>query len=363
MVPKLKELSIRNVDLENLLFLEKFPQLENLYVTHCRLKELSGIECQKELREASFYQNEISDITPLQYLTKLTAVNINENHVSDLSPLKNRTELTVLGAAYNRISDISPLEGLSKLDSLELDFNEIQDIHAIKNLQELHYLGLAHNQIKDFSPVMELDQLLGFRIGENPGQNIEDLIFLPRLAIESSFGEDEKLKQEAQEILIQFYPDEELIAQDMIKGDLNEDGITDLAIMGGPDPEDTRYDEREIYLFIRQMDGSLQPLTSIATLGPYSGGVYGDPYEGMLISDGRLVVKVYGGSSWRWGFTNIYEYENGEMKEKWELSLAERTVESGYNFTILNKEDGSYRSYVVAREGGKQNASYCRRSW
>lgn len=204
MVPKLKELSIRNVDLENLLFLEKFPQLENLYVTHCRLKELSGIECQKELREASFYQNEISDITPLQYLTKLTAVNINENHVSDLSPLKNRTELTVLGAAYNRISDISPLEGLSKLDSLELDFNEIQDIHAIKNLQELHYLGLAHNQIKDFSPVMELDQLLGFRIGENPGQNIGNLIFLPRLEIESSFGEDEKLQQEAQEILDQF---------------------------------------------------------------------------------------------------------------------------------------------------------------
>ena len=399
MVPKLEELSIRNVDLKNLLFLEKFPQLENLHVTHCRLKELSGIECQKELRDVSFYQNEISDIsplesckkleglslafneisdisvlaslpelsevgiqgnrisdiTPLQYLTKLTGVNINENQVSDLSSLKNRTELTVLGAAYNRISDISPLEGLSKMDSLALDYNEIQDIRAIKSMQKLQYLGLSYNQIQDFTPVMKLNQLLGFRMGENPGQNIGNLIFLPRLEIESSFGEDEKLQQEAQEILDQFYPDEGLIAQDMVKGDLNGDGINDLAVMGGADPEDAGYDdEREIYLFIRQMDGSVHPLTSIATLGPYSGGVYGDPYEGMSISDGRLVVKVYGGSSWRWGFTNIYEYENGEMKEKWELSLAERTLEPGYDFTILNKEDGSYRSYVVAREGGSR---------
>lgn len=311
MIPELKELSIRNVDLENLLFLEKFPQLENLYVTRCRLRELLGIECQKELRDVSFYQNEISDI--------------------------------------------SPLEGLSKMDSLALDYNEIQDIRAIQGMRKLQYLGLSYNQIQDFTPVMELNHLLGIRMGENPGQNIGDLIFLPRLAIESSFGEDEKLQQEAQEILDQFYPDEELIAQDMVNGDLNGDGITDLAVMGGADPEDAGYDdEREIYLFIKQLDGSLHPLTSIATLGPCSGGVYGDPYEGMLISGGRLVVKVYGGSSWRWGFTNIYEYENGEMKEKWELSLAERTLEPGYDFTILNKEDNSYRSYVAAGEGGSR---------
>lgn len=395
MVPELEELAISNVDLEDLTFLKDLPQLKNLYVTYCGLEDLSGIECQKELRDVSFYQNKlsdisplenckkldglslaynelkdisvlaslpelsgvgiqgnkISDITPLQGLAKLTGVNLNENQISDLSPLKNLTELTVLGAAYNQISDISPLEGLVKLDNLALDYNEIQDIHVIENMPGIQYLGLSNNQIQDFTPVMDLPQLLFFRMGENPAQDIGDLVFLPKLEIESSFQEDEDQQQEAQEILDRFCPDKEFIAQDMVKGDLNGDGVTDLAIMGGADPEDAGVDDmREIYPLIRQADGSYQPLASIATLGPYSGGVYGDPYGGMLISDGRLVVKVYGGSSWRWGYTDIYEYENGEMKEKWELSIEERTTEPGYDFTVLDKEDGSYRSYVAAGE-------------
>ena len=93
-------------------------------------------------------------------------------------------------------------------------------------------------------------------------------------------------------------------------------------------------------------------------MDPYSGGVYGDPYDGILISDGRLVVKAYGGSNWRWGFTNIYEYEKGEMEEKWVLDLSENVFYPGYDFTITDKENGTCRSYAVAgeweREGGER---------
>lgn len=396
MIPELEELSIRGVELENLAFLEDFPQLKNLYVIDCGLGDISGIECQKELRDISFFQNtisdisplesckkvevlslafneikdisalasmtelseagiygnKISDISPLQHLTKLRRINLNANRITDLSPLRDLTELTGLGASYNQISDISPLEGQTKLDNLALDYNEIQDIRVLGNMLMLRYLGLYHNQIKDFTPVAGHTQLLFCSVGENPGQDhIGDLVFLPRLVIGSGFSGEEEMQQEVQEILDRFYPDEGLIPEDMVRGDLNGDGIADLAITGLEEEAYGEYeDERKVYLFLRQTDGSLRPLTPVDTLEPHSGGVYGDPYEGILITDGKLMVKVYGGSNWRWGYTNIYQYENGEMKEKWEMSIEENVFCPGYAFCITNAEDGSYRQYVIAGE-------------
>lgn len=124
-----------------------------------------------------------------------------------------------------------------------------------------------------------------------------------------------------------------------------------MVITGLGEAEDDWYDDgRKIYPFLMQEDGSIRTLPPIDTLGPNSGGPYGDPYEGILITDDRLVVKVYGGSSWRWGYTNIYQYENGEMKEKWELEIEDFAGSPGRDFYITNKEEGSCLQYVIAGE-------------
>lgn len=396
MTSELEALSIQYVESKDLLFLKNLPQLKSLYVVGCGLEDISGIECQKELLDISLFRNELSDISllknckkvkilslafndikdisalaalteltevgiygnqisdiePLRYLTKLEKVNLNDNQITDLSPLKDLTKLTALGASYNRISDISPLEGMIKLDNLALDYNEIQDIHVIKNMPLMRYLGLYHNQIKDFSPIIGLTQLLFFSAGENPGQDhIGDLVFVPRLVLWDGLSEKEEQRQEAQTILDQFYPEEALTAEDMVKGDLDGDGIADLAVTAPDETANEEYgDGRKIYLFLGQADGSFQILTTIDTMGAGCGGIYGDPYDGILITDGRLVVKVYGGSNWRWGYTDIYQYENGEMKKKWELGMEEYVFTPGYDFYITNTEDSSRRQYVIAGE-------------
>ena len=376
MTPELEELAISDMELEDLSFLEYFPQLKILSVWDCGLEDISGIEYQRELREITFSGNVIGDFDPLKnckkvesltlayseikdisFLTslpELREVDFHSNQVADLSPLRSMTEITSLDASYNQISDISPLEGMTKLDSLDLDYNEIRDIHAIRKLPMLRYLRLYHNQIQDFSPALELTQLWTLSIGENPGQShIGNLVFLPRLVIGSGFCENDEIQQEAQEILNRFYPD--LTAEDMVKGDLNGDGIVDLAITGLDETVNSEADDgRKIYPFLGQADGSLRALLPVGVRGPNSGGTHGDPYRGILITDGRLVVKDSGGSNWYWESTNIYQYKKGEMKETWQLGISGFAF-CGYDFYITNVEDGSYRRYVIAMDGEEES--------
>ena len=378
MIPELEELAISDMELEDLSFLEYFPQLKILSVRDCGLEDISGIEYQRELREITFFGNvignfdplknckkvesltlaysEIKDISFMTFLPELREVDFHSNQVADLSPLRSMTEITSLDASYNQISDISPLEGMTKLDSLDLDYNEIWDIHAIRKLPMLRYLRLYHNQIQDFSPALELTQLWSLSIGENPGQShIGNLVFLPRLVIGSGFCENDEIQQEAQEMLDRFYPDEELTAEDMVKGDLNGDGIVDLAITGLDETVNSEADDgRKIYPFLGQADGSLRTLLPVGVRGPNSGGTHGDPYGGILITDGRLVVKDSGGSNWYWESTNIYQYKKGEMKETWQLGISGFAF-CGYDFYITNVEDGSYRRYVIAMDGEEES--------
>lgn len=395
--PKLQELYISNVELGDIEFLEQLPQLNSLYIIACGVKDISPVQSQKELTDVSFYgnaieniwplrsckkiqilslshndieditalasltgleevgleRNRISNIEALQWLPNLKKVNFNYNQVSDLSPLAEQTGLIGLGAYCNQISDVTPLQKLTELENLSLDINEIQDISALKGMSKLQYLGLSYNQISDFTPICGLKQLVYLTVGENPGQNLGDLIFVPNLVIvSSSFEVDEELQQEAQGYLDRYYPEKELMVEDMVKGDLNGDGLNDVVVVGLSEiNEDEVYDDRrKAYPFIAQPGGGYKLVDPFRIYGPDSGGMYGDPYQGMLISDGRLVIQVYGGSSWRWGYTNIYEYENGEMTEKWELEIEHCTHTSGYNYKINNKENGDYRFYVIAGE-------------
>ncbi|MCM1127293.1 MAG: leucine-rich repeat domain-containing protein [Lachnospiraceae bacterium] len=232
MVPELEELHLLEIDLENLYFLEKFPQLKSLTAAYCGLQDISGLEYQKELQRINLQDNqitdlpflrnrgnlialyisdnlisdiapleeltgletlylegnEIQDIDPLEGLRELRNLNLSNNKIQDITPLEGLRELRTLDLSNNEIQDIDSLEGLAKLRNLDLGYNKIQNIRVVENLQMLCHLNLYHNQIKDFSPALEPASLTYISVGENPGQNqIGDLVFLPDCCLTAVF--------------------------------------------------------------------------------------------------------------------------------------------------------------------------------
>ncbi len=380
MLSNLRELYILRSGLTDISFVKKLPELEEISFYGNEIQNISPLAVCKNLKVLSLGFNKIEDITPLaeltglkelglqgnqikdiealRFLPELEGVNLNGNQITDLSPLSGKTGLTALGAGYNQIKDISPLKGMNQLYNLALDMNQISDIRVLAEMTQLEHLGLAYNQIEDFEPVKGMEKLFLLSVMGNPGQDIGNLIFVPMLNMGSGGMLTKEDIGEAQEYLDLYYPGQEIEAGDIVWGDLNGDGIKDLAIAGLSERDEDMYDMycRKIYPFLGQKDGSLRPLDGIETLDPESGGIYGDPYQGMIITDKKLVIQVYGGSNWRWGDTRVYEYENGSMVEKWKMEINHWLMTEGLDWRIYDGERNLYQSYAIAGDiEGKKN--------
>ena len=305
MIPELEELWIYNVKLSNLDFLEQFPQLKELAVVSCELEDISGIRYQKEL----------------------TGVNLSNNVIQNIWPLRT----------------------CKKLESFSCDGNKIQNIDVLKYLTKLQFLDLANNQIEDIEPLTGLTGLQYLDIRDNPGQNIGDLIFLPELIFGNGvFSQNEENLREAQNILENFYPNKGLKAKDMVKGDLNGDGIVDIAIAvlkeGNSCFEPDDYGK--IYIFVGRENKTIQQLTPIDIVDPGYEGYYG----GMLIMERGLAVRVgYSSTSGEDTYTSIYEYVEGEMREKWKLEAGKDYGDHkpGFDFWITDIENQQEKHYVI----------------
>lgn len=326
-IEKTEELHVSNMGtFEDL---KKMPHVKRLYI---RIDWWSEIqfdltrELAPELEELNIEGGTFKDVDFLEQLPQLRKLNMTNCGVEDISGIRYQKEL------------------------LELSFcrNQIEDIRILENLSELERLNLSGNQIKDFEPITGLTGLVKLNIRGNPGQNIGDLIFLPKLEIGSCFSTDEKLQKEAQEILNQYYPEQEITADDMVKGDLNGDGITDLAIAGLTASEESSYlEKRELYVFLGQSDSKLRPLKPFETAG--TDGRCTD--EEIMIADGRLVIKTEG-----YGVQiHIYQYEKEERREEWEQRIYGLTSGPGLDIFIYDWKKGLEYYYAEAYDEGGES--------
>jgi len=119
-------------------------------------------------------------------------------------------------------------------------------------------------------------------------------------------------------------------------GDLNKDGVADLAVLIEADSlvkslKEWENDQRPRILFaaFRQPDGqySLSVQSNESILLSNDGGVFGDPFEALEINRGSIVVRFYGGSSDRWSYVYRWRYQNKD----WFLIGATYTASSTHN--------------------------------
>lgn len=372
----LEELNMIGCGLKEISFVESLPQLTSISFYENEIEDISPLAVCKGLKILSLAYNEISDITPLSQLSKLeelglqyndisdagilcklndlVGVNLTANRISDLAPFEELTNLTNLGLAANEIVDISPLASLKSLYNLSLDANQIQDISPLFGMTEMEWLGLSWNQIQDFTPIQGMEKLFFLSVTDNPSQDIGDLILTPDLSIGTWYTDRTGEMEALNPLLDSAFPGHEIEIEDFATGDMNGDGISDVAITGysgevrAEDGSISQWGERNVYLFLGSAQGAYIYRDKVEVMGPDQGGMYGDPYEGIAIAGGKLVIKCYGGSNFRWGFTDIYEWETGGLTLLYELSLDNWIGgNGGYDWYVTDVKAGTEKKYAI----------------
>ena len=98
-------------------------------------------------------------------------------------------------------------------------------------------------------------------------------------------------------------------------GDLDRDGIAEKVIVYNT--TDTTEDGivREIRVLKRSgTKWNLWKKSRNAVLKSREGGMMGNPFEGIEITNGILIISFSGGSSWKWFYADKYRFQHNEFE-------------------------------------------------
>ena len=361
-MPQLQCLSLYETPIDDLAVLEKLPELVELSLSgNENAKHIEAVGTLIKMQDLGIQYCGIEDISFLSGLTELRGVNLNGNSITDITPLAGLKKLERLGLAENRIGDISAIEGMCNLFDLALDGNEIRDISALTELSHLNQTGLSDNQIEDLSPLAGKEELMYAAVFGNPIKNMEPLFEVPMLwYTDSGVSDEENIFMT--DWLMEHFPEAEAFAcVDYIQGDLNNDGRQDIAFVAdsevfdeyeGEDFPERMPQTRRMFILLQQKDGSWVELEDVPHLAePMSGGLRGDPYRGIFMQTGYLLIKEGWGSSSGTTQTEIYEYHNGNLRLKNTISVDDYNYAAGYDVQVQNEQDGTWKRYAIAMDG------------
>ena len=273
-----------------------------------------------------------------------------------MSPLAGLSGLERLGLVENKVSDLSPIAGLDKLYDLALDGNSISDISVLSGLSRLNQAGLSNNRIGDFSPLADKPELLYAAVSGNPCADLGPVAQVPLLNFGSGPASEEQLKIVTDWMEKQRPDVEEYECIDFSEADFNGDGLQDAAFVLRDEPAEWGEliivnDTRHMYILLQQKDGSWKELKNdISISNPDVGGTRGDPYRGMWMGEGQVLVQHGWGSSTGTTSTEIYRYQQGSLKLVQTVDVDDCNWAYGYDVTIHNELDGTWSSYVIAME-------------
>lgn len=155
-----------------------------------------------------------------------------------------------------------------------------------------------------------------------------------------------------------------------VDGDLDGDKIPEKVIVYNTKDTMDYGNIREIQI-LKKIGGKWAILEKSrnAVLKSNDGGMMGDPYQVTEIKNGILMITQAGGSSWKWGYTDKYRFQNGHFEligyssssgkpeEYWtdvdfNLSTGKLTFEKEVENT---KEYGTSKKEIFVKKGLKIN--------
>jgi hypothetical protein len=131
--------------------------------------------------------------------------------------------------------------------------------------------------------------------------------------------------------------------------DLNGDGRPDIVfIVEAKAGRDDGTGQRTLFIAIRQADGALKVVkqNDKVVYCRQCGGVFGDPFESLDVTPGKLSVSHYGGSNWRW--SNTFSFAYSRRDDTWQLIRVEES-----SFHTSNPDKGKSKTYKPPRDFGK----------
>jgi hypothetical protein len=155
-----------------------------------------------------------------------------------------------------------------------------------------------------------------------------------------------------------------------VDGDLDGDNIPEKVIIYNTKDSTDYGTIREIQI-LKKVNGKWTVLEKSrnAVLKSGEGGMMGDPYQDTQIEKGILLITQAGGSSWKWGYTDKYRFQNGHFElighssssgkpeEYWtDVDFNLSTGQINFDKEVENtKEYGNSKKEVFIKKGIKLN--------
>lgn len=98
-----------------------------------------------------------------------------------------------------------------------------------------------------------------------------------------------------------------------VYGDLDKDTISEKVVVYNMSNQEDEINgvDREVIIFKKDKEKWVIWQRSTTAVGnSKDGGMMGDPFEDIEIRNGVLLISQSGGSSWKWGHTDKYRYQN-----------------------------------------------------
>jgi len=137
------------------------------------------------------------------------------------------------------------------------------------------------------------------------------------------------------------------------KGDLNGDGREDFILVlekQNPtmDKDGFPSDQRPLLILLRGADGklALTKRNERIVMCSQCGGVFGDPFEGVIVGRNTFSVEHYGGSSDRWKYS--YKFNYSRIDKTWQLVRVQEV-----NYHTSDPENLKTKIYTPPRDFGK----------